>query len=179
MGYGGWVMFAGAGLTLLLFAYTHWKLKGLHKKIEQSFLDVDQFMKKRVDVHAKWAETVAAYDLDAQGSLAEMMAIRERFPEMTAEEKLRLCRRLDILYDKMTASAEKCPRLRTSSTYIRLHAKLDDLLDEMPNACCMYNDYVEQLNQEIGRFPANITAILFGLEKKELFSRSEKKSAAV
>ncbi len=179
MGYGIWTLFAGASLTLFLFVHLHWKLTSLHKKMENSFFDVDRFMKKRVDVQLKWAETVAAYDFDAQGALAEITAIRDQFLEMTLEEKLRLCGKLDVLYNKMIDSAEKCPRLRTSAFYIRLHAQVDNLLEEMPDACCVYNMYADQLNKELGRFPANIAAIIFGFEKQELLNHSEKKSAAV
>lgn len=174
MEHGLWIICAGAGLPLLLFIITHRRLNGLQKKTDRLFQDVDRFMDVRVNVYAKWAETVAAYDLNEQGMLAEIMAIRDRFAEMTMEEKRHVCRQLDTFYDRMTASAARCPHLRTSSMYIQLHACVDEMIEQMPNACSHYNELVRQLNDEISRFPANMTAILFGFEKKELFVRSEK-----
>lgn len=171
---GLWIVCAGAVLTLLLFVINHRKLNGLQKKTERSFQEVDRFMAIRVNVYAKWAETVAAYDLNEQGMLAEIMVIRDRFAEMTAEEKLHVCRQLDTFYNRMTASAARCPRLRTSSMYIQLHAAVDKMIEQMPNACSHYNELASQLNDEMSRFPTNMTAILFGFEKKELFTRSEK-----
>ncbi|OLN21669.1 hypothetical protein BTO30_13700 [Domibacillus antri] len=171
---GLWIIFTGAGLTLLLFVWTYRRLIGLQKKTEALFRDVDRFMEARVNLYAKWAETVAAYDLNEQGILAEMMIIRDRFPEMTAEEKLRLCGKLDLFYERMTASAAKCPPLRTSPMYIQLHARVDDMMEEMPDACSHYNAHAGQLNEAISRFPANMTAVLFGFEKKELFIRPKK-----
>lgn len=179
MGKGLWIIIAGAGLTLLLFFRTHRKLCTLQEKMDLSFDEVDRFMECRVNVYTKWAETVAAYDLNEQGMLAEMMIIRDQFTEMTAEEKLRLCGKLDLFYDRMTDSAERCPKLRTSPLYIQLHERVDEMIREMPNACSYYNEYAGQLNEAISRFPANITAVLFGFEKKELLSNQEKKSAAV
>jgi hypothetical protein len=174
LGNGLWIICAGTGLTLLLFVTTHRRLCGLQKKTDQSFQDVDRFMADRVDVYAKWAEIVAAYDLNAQGMLAEMMAIRDRFAEMTVEEKLRICSQLNTFYDKMTASAARCPRLRTSSMYIRLHTVVNEMTEQMPGACSHYNELAEQLNDTISRFPANMTALLFGFEKKELFTQPKK-----
>lgn len=174
-----WMACTAAALTFFLFSRKKRWLEELHVKLNESFREVDLFMKKRVEVHAKWAEKVAAYDLDAQGILAEMMVLRERFDHMPIEEKVRLCEKLDKLSDQMIASAEHCPRLRTSASYIRLHAQAESLVAEMPNACCAYNTQAKQLNEALRRFPANITAGLAGFEPKELFSHPEKKSAAV
>ncbi|OAH62574.1 hypothetical protein AWH49_07830 [Domibacillus aminovorans] len=146
----------------------------MQKKTDRSFQDVDRFMAVCVNVYGQWAEIVAAYDLNEQGMLAEIMTIRDTFAKMTVEEKLRVCGQLDTFYDRMTASAVKCPRLRTSSMYIRLHAQVDEMIEQMPNACSHYNELAGQLNDEISRFPANMTALLFGFEKKELLTGSEK-----
>ncbi|MET1031319.1 LemA family protein [Domibacillus tundrae] len=174
-----WMACTVAALTFFLFIRKKRCLEELHVKLNDSFRDVDLFMKKRVEVHAKWAEKVAAYDLDAQGILAEMTDLLDRFDQMPIEEKVRLCEKLNKLSVQMIASAERCPRLRTSASYIRLRAQAESLIAEMPNACCAYNTQVKQLNEALRRFPANITAGVAGFEQKELFSHPEKKSAEV
>ncbi|OMP67395.1 LemA family protein [Domibacillus epiphyticus] len=176
MGSGLWMICTGACLTLLLFVRTYSRLVSLHRKTERSFQDVERFIEDRVNLYAKWSETVAAYDLNQQGMLAEMMIIREHFEEMTSEEKLRLCRVLDTFYKQMTASAARCPRLRTSQMYIQLHKRADEMMKEMPDACRHYNEFAGQMNEVISRFPTNMTAVLFGFEKKEQLSLPKNKS---
>lgn len=170
---------AAAAIAFLLFYRAKRKLAKLHIQLNETFQEVDAFMESRVAVHVKWAETVAAYDLEAQGILADTTVIQDRFRDMPVEEKTRLCKKLDELADRMMASAKKCPRLRTSGKYIQLHSQAEELRMNMPDACCAYNTHAEQINKEIGRFPANIAALITGFEQKELFHHPEKKSAAV
>lgn len=159
-----------AGMAFLVsvaFIWTTHRVKLLHLDVQQSFRHVDAFIEKQVALHARWARVVAAYDLEAQGVLAEALSIQERFRYMKPEEKIGLCDKLDRMAGQMKKSAEKYPKLRTAPLFIDLCEKAGHMKKQMPAACEEYNLYVSRLNKTIELFPANVAAWAAGIEPQE------------
>jgi len=150
------------------------RLVALRQNREQSFADVDVYLKNRFDVIPNLLETVKGYAkhekevfenvTKARAGITDSNSTSER---VSAENKL--SRAMISLY----AVAENYPDLKADGLFKNLMGELSEIENKIAAARRFFNNATAELNTAIEQFPAVLFAGALGFKKEEFFEIPE------
>ena len=154
----------------LVFVLTRNGIIGSRNRVEESWSGIDVQLKRRHDLVPNLVETVKGYATHEQGvftavtqARADAMKAQSVEATQTAEAKLS-----GSLTD-LRAVAEQYPNLRATENFQQLSRNLSEIEDEIQASRRIYNSNVQAYNTKIQIFPNSIIANSGGFTPKEFF----------
>lgn len=169
-----WIILGIAALIAVTVIGIYNRLVALRQNREQSFADVDVYLKNRFDLIPNLVETVKGYAkhekevfenvTKARAGITDSKSVSER---VSAENNL--TRAMISLY----AVAENYPDLKADGLFTKLMGELSDIENKLSAARRFFNNATAELNTAVEQFPAVIFAGALGFSKEEFFEIPE------
>jgi len=141
---------------------------------EKAFATIDVMLKKRFDLIPGLVETVKGYAKHERETLEKLIEIRATSTKnISNDEKIRLGIESAPLMTKLLALSENYPDLKANQNFLNLQKNLTEIEEQISAARRAYNAAVTDFNNSCEMFPGNLFAMLFGFNKKSLFSITE------
>ena len=169
-----WIILGLAAIIAVTAIGIYNRLVALRQNREQSFADVDVYLKQRFDLIPNLVETVKGYAkhekevfenvTKARAGITDSNSVSER---VSAENNL--TRAMISLY----AVAENYPDLKADGLFQNLMSELSDIENKVSAARRFFNNATAELNTAIEQFPAVLFAGALGFSKEEFFEIPE------
>jgi LemA protein len=141
-------------------------------KIDNSWSDINVFLKKRFDLIPNLVNTVKGYAAHESGTLEKVVqarnaavAVAPNDVQAAAQANQQLTGALRGLF----ALAEAYPNLKANENFLSLQQSLQDIESDLSNARRYYNATVRDYNTSIQQFPGVIVANMTGFKPREFF----------
>lgn len=173
---GGIVLIVVGALVLLLgvmfIAYYNSFVK-LTNNAKEAYSTMDIYLKKRYDLIPNIVETVKGFAKHEEETLNGIVNARNKAISATStSEAIAENCKLENGVKGLFALAEQYPELKSNQNFLDLQNSLRLIEKDIENARRYYNANVKALNTSIEKFPANIFAGLYKVEKMSLYEIS-------
>jgi LemA protein len=149
-------------------------------KIDNSWSDINVFLKKRFDLIPNLVNTVKGYAAHESQTLEKVVQARNAAVSVppgdvqaTAQANQQLTGALRGLF----AIAEAYPNLKANENFLSLQQSLQSIETDLGNARRYYNATVRDYNTSIQQFPGVIVANTTGFKPREFFELENKAEA--
>ena len=149
---------AGSGCSYNTFVTQEEAIKG-------SWAEVENQLQRRNDLIPNLVETVkgvSQQEKDVFGQIAESRA--KLAGAQTPQDKIEAANEQSTALSRLLVVVENYPQLRSSESYNRLLDSLEGTENRLTTARRRYNEQVQAYKTARRRFPANITAGIFGFK---------------
>ena len=166
------VMLALAAVGLSGCSYN--RFVGQEEAIKTQWAQVENQMQRRNDLIPNLVESVkgiAQQERDVFGQIAESRA-KLAGAQSTAgptEQKIQASNEMSSALSRLLVVVENYPQLRSSESFNRLMDELSGTENRIAVERMRYNDRVQEYNTSRRKFPANVTAGIFGFKAYPLF----------
>ncbi|MGE0682773.1 MAG: LemA family protein [Candidatus Binatia bacterium] len=141
----------------------------LTRTIEQSFANLEVFLKQRHDELAKLVNTCQAYMQHERGVLNELTRLRTGYDIVSKiEEKIGIENQLNQVLDRLRHVWEGYPDLKASQNFMFVQERISGLEASISDQRQLFNASVTQHNIFISQFPALLVARSFHYLEKPL-----------
>ncbi|MFZ1664122.1 MAG: LemA family protein [Flavobacteriales bacterium] len=156
------------------------KLKNL---VAEAWSGIDVQLKKRYDLIPNLVETVKGYATHEKETFENVTRARAAAQQATTVEGQQVAENaLKGSLVNLMAVAERYPDLKANVNFLDLQNKLSEVEGDIEKARRYYNGNVREQNTLIEKFPSNVIANSFGFTKSaffELDDQAEKKAPSV
>ena len=164
------IFLAAVGAIVWSVIVSYNRLASLTQRSQASWSDVDEQLRRRIDLVPALVESVKGYAEHERGIVdaverARAGVMAARIPEGRGEGEAQLSRALR----RLLALAESYPDLRMSAAFRSRRASLDEIEESIQSACRYFNDVVRDLNTVIRIFPSNLVAGFFQFRPRAYF----------
>ena len=160
------VLIAGYGLTV----GTYNRLVGLDETTKASWAQVENQLRRRLDLIPNLVETVKGYAAHEREVLTEVTRLRARAGQaQTVPESIAANEQLGAALARLLVIVESYPQLRANENFIRLQDELAGTENRISVERRRYNEAVREYDVAIRTFPASVIAGLFGFERAPFF----------
>ena len=151
------------------------KFVDMEESVQSAQSNITIYLQRRADLIPNFVETVKAYSLHEQETYTAVTQARSAVMNANSvEEQAEAGARLDSAIDIwVNAVTEAYPELKADSQYIALQDELAGSENRIATARRDYNEAAQKYNSAIRKFPANISAGIFGFEKADYFEADE------
>ncbi|MCU0621583.1 MAG: LemA family protein [Gemmatimonadales bacterium] len=176
---GVWILLALVALGVYV-AVTFNGLKRLQLLARNAYADIDVQLKRRHDLIPSLVAAVqghAGYEKSTVQAVTEARnrAVAATGPTAVGEAE----RAVAGSVRQLLAVAEAYPELRAGESFLALQRSLTEIEDHVQNARRYYNAVVRDLNTEVAQFPSNLVAGPLGFRPQEFFGLTSEAEAAV
>jgi LemA protein len=144
---------------------------GQEEAIKTQWAQVENQLQRRNDLIPNLVETVKGYaqqERDVFGQIADARA--KLAGARTPEDTIQAANQQSAALARLLVIAENYPQLRSNESFNRLMDELSGTENRIAVERMRYNERVQEYNTSRRRFPANITANLFGFKEYPLFN---------
>ena len=139
-------------------------------RIEEAFATMDVYLKKRWDLVPNLLSVVKAYSEHETDTINRLAELRDQaYDSMSVDEKFAANRQLVDGINKLFASAETLPDLKTNTNYLQLSNQLNQIESDIANSRKYYNAVVRDMNTKVESFPSSLVANRFYFQKWKMF----------
>jgi LemA protein len=174
------------GLTVLLLAVAGVSASGCsynrfvtqEEAIKTQWAQVENQLQRRNDLIPNLVETVkgvAQQEKDVFGQIADSRA--KLAGARTPEESIAAANEQSAALARLLVVVENYPQLRSSESFQRLMDSLEGTENRLAVERMRYNERIQEYNTARRRFPANITAGVFGFKEYPLFDAPKEAEA--
>jgi len=168
------VIVALIALLGLIFILIRNSIIGSRNRVDESWSGIDVQLKRRHDLVPNLVETVKGYATHEQSTFtavtqARADAMKAQSVEATQEAEAKLSGSLTDL----RAVAEQYPDLRATENFQQLSRNLSEIEDEIQASRRIYNSNVQSYNTKIQIFPNSVVANSGGFTAREFFEISD------
>jgi LemA protein len=138
--------------------------------IKAQWAQVQNQLQRRNDLIPNLVETVKGYaghEEDVFKAIAD--ARSQLLAARSPEETIEAANRQTSALGRLLAVVENYPQLKANEQFNRLMDELSGTENRIAVERMRYNERVQQYNTSTRRFPANLTAMLFGFERYPFF----------
>jgi len=162
------------GIPALMIVGSYNNLVSLDEEVNGAWAQVENQLKRRTDLIPNLVETVKGFAQQEEDILVGVTEARSRVvaadsPEESANANAQLTSALQGL----NVVVERYPELKSNENFIRLQDELAGTENRIAVARKDSNDAAQTLNSKIRKFPTNIAAGIFGIDRREYFEVSE------
>ncbi len=158
------------------------------ESINAQWAKVENQYQRRADLVPNLVNTVKGYAAHESETLEAVIAARSKATQVTidptnmTEESLQQYQaaqgELSSALGKLLAITENYPDLKANQNFLELQAQLEGTENRISTERSRYTDAVMNYNQMIRKFPALITAKIFGFDTKPQFKAEESAAKA-
>lgn len=151
--------------------------------VERSWSDVETQYQRRMNLIDNLVQTVKGYANFEQETLTKVIEARSKATSVTlkvdqlSEENVQKYQeaqsQLNGTLSRLMAVAENYPDLKANEGFRDLRTELVGSENRVSTAIKYFNEAVGDYNTYIRKFPNNLTASMFGFEKKGYFKAEE------
>lgn len=146
----------------------------MEEKINESWAEVDNQLQRRNDLIPNLVETVKGFAAQEQQVFGQIAEARTKYAGAgSVPEKMGAANELSAALARLLVIVENYPELKSDQTFIRLMDELSGTENRIAVARMRYNEAVQKFNAAIRRFPGNMIAGYFNLEKAAYFEAPE------
>ena len=175
-----WIIF---GIIVLLAFWIIGMYNGFVKariKIDNSWSDINFFLKKRFDLIPNLVNTVKGYAAHESQTLEKVVQARNAavaVPPGDVQAAAQTNQALTGALRSLFAVAEAYPDLKANQNFLELQQALQNIEGDLGNARRYYNATVRDYNTSIQQFPGVILANMTGFKPREFFELEDKTEA--
>lgn len=167
-----WIIIAVIALIIVWFVAMYNGFVRARIKIDNSWSDINVFLKKRFDLIPNLVNTVKGYAAHERQTLENVVQARNAAvaaPPGDVEKVSQTNQALGGALRGLLAVAESYPDLKANQNFLELQAALQSIENDLSNARRYYNATVRDYNTSIQQFPGVIIANATGFTKREFF----------
>ena len=139
--------------------------------VEQKWAQVNNQLQRRSDLIGNLAETVKGTATQEQAVFGDIADARARMAgARTTEQGIEAGRAMDTALSRLLIVVENYPQLRSNEAFVQLMDELAGTENRLATERMRYNETVQDYNSARRRFPANMTAKVFGFKEYPLFN---------
>ena len=171
------------GIIVLLLLWIISLYNGFVKagiKIDNSWSDINVFLKKRFDLIPNLVNTVKGYAAHESQTLEKLVQARNAaaaVPSGDVQAAAQANQALGGALRNLFALAEAYPDLKASQNFSELQQALQGIETDLGNARRYYNATVRDYNTSIQQFPGVIIANMTGFKPREFFELNDQAEA--
>jgi LemA protein len=174
-----WVILAILAAIVLFAVVIYNRLVRQRNLVREGWSGIDVQLRRRTDLVPNLVEAVKGYASHERGLFediarqrASSIAADNVHSQAAAEHALQGSLR------QLLAVAEAYPDLKANTNFLELQRQLVDVEDQLQMARRYYNGTVRNLNISIQSFPNNVLAGLFGFKAEPFFELEDRSAAA-
>lgn len=171
------VAFAFAAVSLSSCSYNSMVEK--QEAVDEKWSQVQNVYQRRADLIPNLVATVKGYAKHESQTLENVIAARARATQITLDpdkltpENIQKFQQaqdgLSTALGKLMMITENYPELKANQNFLELQAQLEGTENRIAVERRSFNEAVKDYNTYIRKFPNNLTAGMFGFEKKAYF----------
>jgi LemA protein len=145
--------------------------------IKAQWAQVENQLQRRNDLIPNLVETVKGFaqqERDVFGQIADarskLAGAQSANPGVPTEQKIQAANEQSAALSRLLVVVENYPQLRSNESFNRLMDELSGTENRIAVERMRYNERVQEYNTSRRRFPANITASMFGFKEYPLFN---------
>jgi LemA protein len=143
---------------------------GQEEAIKAQWAQVENQLQRRNDLIPNLVETVKGYAQHEQGVFKDIADARSQLlSAKSPEEKIDAANRETGALGRLLAIAENYPQLKANEQFNRLMDELAGTENRLAVERMRYNEKVQEYDTARRRFPANLTAKVFGFKEHPYF----------
>ncbi len=153
---------------------TYNDLYGQREAINAQWAQVDVALQRRADLIPNLVETVKGYAKQEKDIMVAVAEARSALLNArTPQEKIDANGRLDTAIGRLLLVVENYPQLKSNENFLRLQDELAGTENRIAVERRKYNESIQKYNTNIGLFPNNVFASLFGFLRNDAYFRTE------
>ena len=166
-------------IAALLSSFSYNSMVEADENINAQWAKVENQYQRRADLVPNLVNTVKGYAAHESETLEAVIAARSKATQITVdpanltEENLQKYQEaqgeLSSALGKLLAITENYPDLKANQNFLELQAQLEGTENRIATERSRYTDAVNAYNKKIRKFPALITAKIFGFDAKPQF----------
>ena len=157
-------------LAMLLGGCGYNTMVGLREDIDAKWAQVQNQLQRRNDLIPNLVETVRGYATHEESVLKEIADSRSRLlAAKSPEETIQAANQQTSALGRLLAVVENYPQLRANEQFNRLMDELSGTENRIATERMRYNQAIQEYNTSRRRFPANVTAKMFGFKEYPYF----------
>jgi LemA protein len=138
--------------------------------IKAQWAQVQNQLQRRNDLIPNLVETVKGYAQHEEGVYKDIADARSRLlAAKTPEETIQAANQQTSALGRLLAVVENYPQLRANEQFNRLMDELSGTENRIAVERMRYNERIQEYNTARRRFPANVTARVFGFKEYPFF----------
>src|SRR6187431_2249048 len=138
--------------------------------IKAQWAQVENQLQRRNDLVPNLVETVKGYAQHEEAVYKDIADARSRLlAARSPEETIQAANQQTSALGRLLAVVENYPQLRANEQFNRLMDELSGTENRIATERMRYNERIQEYNTARRRFPANLTARLFGFKEYPLF----------
>ena len=177
------------GIIAVVAIVVIWAISGynglvtLDEKVSTSWSNVETQYQRRADLIPNLVSTVKASASHEKETLQGVIEARSKATSIKVDadnltpEKLAEFQKaqgdVTSALGKLLAITENYPDLKANQNFLELQAQLEGTENRINVARIEFNKTAQELNTTIRRFPKNLLAALFGIDKRAYFEAAE------
>lgn len=162
------IILAFAVLPLTGCSYN--RFVGQEEAIKTQWAQVENQLQRRNDLIPNLVETVKGYAQHEEGVYKDIADARSRLlAAKTPADAIEAANQQSSALGRLLAVVENYPQLRANEQFNRLMDELSGTENRIATERMRYNEKIQEYNTARRRFPANVTATVFGFKEYPLF----------
>jgi LemA protein len=155
----------------------------LDEKVGAQWAQVENAYQRRADLIPNLVNTVKGYAnfekevlLGVTEARAKASSIQVDPSKLTPESIANFQKMQDGLssaLSRLLVTVEKYPDLKANQNFLELQAQLEGTENRISVERMKFNEATQEYNTKVRKFPSNLTASMFGFEKKGYFEAKE------
>lgn len=175
-----WIILGIIVLLLLWFVGMYNGFVKARIKIDNSWSDINVFLKKRFDLIPNLVNTVKGYAAHESQTLEKVVQARNAavaVPAGDVQGAAQANQNLNGALRGLLAIAESYPDLKANQNFLELQTALQSIEGDLSNARRYYNATVRDYNTAIQQFPGVVIANMTGFKSREFFELEDAQEA--
>ncbi|HVX28546.1 MAG TPA: LemA family protein [Parafilimonas sp.] len=167
-----WIVLAVIVVLILWIVGTYNGLVKAKVKIDNSWSDINVYLKKRFDLIPNLVNTVKGYAAHESQTFEKVVQARNAaaaVPPGDVQASAQANQVLGGALRNLFAVAEGYPELKANQNFLELQQALQNIEGDLGNARRYYNATVRDYNTSIQQFPGVIIANMAGFKPREFF----------
>src|SRR3954449_8131119 len=143
---------------------------GQDEAIKAQWAQVENQLQRRNDLIPNLVETVKGYAAHEEGVYKDIADARSRLlAAKSPEETIQAANQQTSALGRLLAVVENYPNLKANEQFNRLMDELSGTENRLSTARMRYNERLQDYNTSRRKFPANVTAKMFGFKEYPYF----------
>ncbi len=169
--------------TVTLSSCSYNSIVEMEEGVTAQWAQVENSYQRRADLIPNLVSTVKGYAAHEQETLtgviearAKATAVNINADNLTAENLAQFQAAQDGLsqaLSKLMVSVERYPELKANENFLDLQAQLEGTENRISVERRKFNEAAQTYNTTIRKFPKNITAMIFGFDKRDYFKAQQ------
>jgi LemA protein len=142
----------------------------LEESIKGSWGEVQNQLQRRNDLIPNLVETVKGFAAQEKQILETIAESRAKLAgAKTPEDTIKAANEQSVALSRLLVIVENYPQLKSDQNFLRLQDELAGTENRITQARRRYNEQIQAYNTLRRRFPANVTAGMFGFKEHPYF----------